>query len=89
MRQFSVRLPDDLHEQLRDYAYRERSTLQDVCTAAIRAYLRGTPVIRQKVTPREADRLAVALDLLRHGPADLRRLLNHLLDFWDSQRAGR
>lgn len=82
MQQFSVRLPKDLHDELRDHVYRERTTLQQVCTAALRAYLRGTPNLGIKMSPRESNRLAAALDLLRRGPSDLKRLLNHLLDFW-------
>ena len=89
MQTFSVRIPDELHEQLRDHVHAERATLQDVCSAALRAYLRGAPVLKQKVSARESDRLTVALDLMRRGPLDLKKLFNHLLDFWDSEGAAR
>jgi len=90
MTQFSVRLSDELHDRLRQYVFDERTTLQETVTAALIDFLAdaggkaGAGLASVNAT--ERNRLTIALDLMRHGEADLRRLLKHLLDYWALQQ---
>ena len=90
MTQFSVRLSDELHERLRQYVFSERTTLQETVTAALLSFLMsakgGAGTGLDSVSATERNRLMITLDLMRHGEADLQRLLKHLLDYWALQQ---
>jgi len=85
---FSVRFEDSDYETLRQFAFHQNRTLQDLVAAAVRAYITDTiePTGGKKQTGEERHQLAVVLDLLHHGPADLVKLQTHLIEFWRQER---
>lgn len=86
---FTVRLPAAIHERLREQAYRERATFQDIVQSALLAYLSGGAAASESLTVQETAQLAAALDLLRQGPPDLRRVLVSVLRYWETVRGTR
>ena len=86
---FSVRFEDSDYEALRQFAFNEKRTIQDLVASAVRSYITDTiaPAAGKKQTGEERHQLAVVLDLLRHGPADLVKLQTHLIEFWRQERA--
>jgi len=86
---FSVRMSAEDHEILRKFAFENSRTMQELIASAVRAYITDTiaPAGGKKQTGEERHQLAVILDLLRHGPADLVKLQTHLIEFWRQQRA--
>ena len=87
MSTFSVRLPDELHELLRRHAFENRTSLQTITTEALRAYLEPKTDL-EDLSVRERRAVNLLLDLLRNGPEDLRRLQEHLLEYWSEVRTG-
>ena len=86
---FSVRMSNNDYETLRQYSFQQNRTLQDLVASAVRAYITDTiaPTGGKKQTGEERHQLAVVLDLLHHGPADLVKLQTHLIEFWRQERA--
>jgi len=87
MSTFSVRIPDDLHETLRRFAFENRTSLQAITTQALRAYLEPK-ADSDSMSAQERRAVNLLLDLLRNGPEDLRRLQEHLLEYWSEVRTG-
>ena len=85
---FSLRFEESDYETLRQFAFQQRRTLQDLVGSAVRAYITDTiaPTGGKKQTGEERHQLALVLDLLRHGPADLVKLQTHLIEFWRQER---
>jgi len=86
---FSVRMSNNDYESLRQHSFQQNRTLQDLVASAVRAYITDTiePTGSKKQTGEERHQLAVVVDLLRHGPADLVKLQTHLIEFWRQERA--
>ena len=85
---FSVRMSNNDYESLRQHSFQQNRTLQDLVASAVRAYITDTiePRGLKKQTGEERHQLAVVVDLLRHGPADLVKLQTHLIEFWRQER---
>ena len=88
IRSYSIRIPVEQHEELASIAFHSKRTLQDITSAAIRAYLQDeASATVKKPNAEERQQLAMCLDLLRAAPSDLQRLLVHLIEFWRAERA--
>lgn len=75
--QVTVRLPEPLYETLRQRSFDTKTSQQDILEKALEAYLQETK--RLQLTKQEERLVEIAVDLLRHGPDDVCRILEATL----------
>jgi hypothetical protein len=88
---FTVRIDSGLYERLRERRHVEGQSLQELCEAAIRAYLAADPEgeLRRALNPfhdateDELHKLRAALSLIREAPADIRTIFDSTLMYWE------